>query len=123
MTVSGLNSFFATDTTLRIGTTGDGTLLIENAGQASSNKANIGGASSSVGHATVTGAQSVWNNFTDLTVGMNGTLQIDNGGYVATDTGRIAGSSTDQGPRLTSGETKTARTCFPYATRNQIYLN
>lgn len=82
---------------LSVGQSGEGILIIQNGGSASSNDARVGNGSGSRGEVTVDGPGSTWDLSGSLTVGLSGygELTIQNGGTVnsaGATIGAIAGS-------------------------------
>ena len=91
-TVTGTGSHWINSSELRVGDSGIGVLNIEAGGVVSNaHDGFIGGFSGGNGIATVTGADSQWNNMSDLIVGTSGTgiLNIEAGGEVINDFGFI----------------------------------
>ncbi|MBW8640679.1 autotransporter domain-containing protein [Hoeflea sp. WL0058] len=81
---------------LIVGYAADGTLTVEDGGLVTSNLASIGSTPGSLGTATVTGANSQWNNTTTLYVGNagTGTLTVENGGTVVNTGAVVVGVET-----------------------------
>ena len=90
-TVSGSGSSWSVSTTMRVGNSGDGQLIIDQGGQVSNVMALIGRNVGSSGLVLVSGTNSRWVN-SDLSVGSSGqgTLNITASGYVSSTTGSIA---------------------------------
>lgn len=85
VTVDGAGSIWTTDGDTYVGSSGAGTLAIQNGGTVNNFYGYIGYYSGAVGSVTVDGAGSAWNNSGNLFVGTrgNGTLTIRNGGEVS----------------------------------------
>ena len=90
-TVTGTGSTWTTTSTLRVGSSGTGTLNIESGGTVDSSTGLVASLTGSVGTATVTGAGSSWSNSSTLDVGNDGggTLNVENGGSVSSPSGYI----------------------------------
>jgi len=94
VTVTGANSSWTTnDNILYVGNSGDATLNIEAGGNVSNSIGHIGYHSGSLSTTTVTGANSSWDNSSNLFLGFNsgsnGTLNIEHGGTVSNTVGFI----------------------------------
>jgi T5SS/PEP-CTERM-associated repeat protein len=87
-TVTGTSSQWTSSSELRVGDTGQGTLLVAaGASVQNSGIGSIGTSSASEGEATVTGSGSSWASFSELQVGSSGigTLTIESGGIVSSE--------------------------------------
>ncbi|HXP35134.1 MAG TPA: autotransporter domain-containing protein [Chthoniobacterales bacterium] len=95
LTISGAGSTLTNSGTLSVGSSGAGTLHIQNGGSVSSVTGEISEFAGSAGHATVDGAGSTWNTSASLFIGdrSDGDLAITNGGVVNTTLKGIIGGS------------------------------
>ena len=82
---------WTTGSTIYVGSTSAGSLLVEAGGSVSSSAGVIGRFSNGAGDVTVTGAGSIWTNSGNLTVGSlgDGVLLIADGGAVSNATGLV----------------------------------
>jgi fibronectin-binding autotransporter adhesin len=106
VTVTGTGSTWTNSNELRVGNSGDGTLVISDGGSLINNAVaftSIGSGAS--GAATVTGAGSTWNTPGPIHVGSTGTgaLAVLNGGSLSSGSARIGGLNTGSGEVLVSG--------------------
>ncbi len=102
--VTGADSVWETTGDIAVGSTGTGTLNIENGAAVSTDGiSHLGIYAGSTGTATVTGAGSVWNANQDLNVGYygSGTLNIENGATVSTSGGSRIGYGADSNGTVT----------------------
>ncbi|MCP4565836.1 MAG: autotransporter domain-containing protein [Bosea sp.] len=85
VTVTGAGSTWTNNDTLAVGSSGTGTLIIEDGGTVSNARGFVGWQTGGTGTVTVTGAGSTWTNTDLLGVGYfgTGTLIIENGGTVS----------------------------------------
>ncbi len=105
-TVDGTGSTLTVPGNLIVGESGNGTLLVENGGLATSGNGFIGKNSGSVGVATVDGSGSKWDlSSNTLTIGGdgNGTLNITAGGNVTDTTAIMGDSATSSGTATIDG--------------------
>ncbi|WP_218244947.1 autotransporter domain-containing protein [Pseudomonas sp. 09C 129] len=90
---------------LLIGSSGTGTLLIEDGGRVSNYRAFVGYNAQGSGAVTVTGQGSLWNNSSDLLVGGQGKARLDirDGGTVTSFTGVLGSDVGSRGDASVSG--------------------
>ena len=91
---------------LIIGSSGTGTMKVENGGAVASGDAHIAQGAQSTGTVTVTGANSSWSVQGVLSVGEGGTgiLNIQEGGVVTSGSGQIGGAAGSSGSVVVDGQ-------------------
>jgi len=112
-TVTGTGSQWTNSSELHVGSSGAGTLTIDNGGRVANTIGSIGTNAGSSGTVAVSGTGSLWTNTSVLRVGVSGdgTLNIAGGGRVTSPSGQIGGlagstgtaSVTDAGSQWTTG--------------------
>ncbi|MDR2874824.1 MAG: autotransporter outer membrane beta-barrel domain-containing protein [Methylobacillus sp.] len=113
VTVTNTNALLDVGGVLTVGNAGNGTLDVLAGGKVTSSSGIVGGVGSSVSTATVSGANSRWENTGSLTIGGNetggtatggtGTLNIFAGGYVSSSTGTLGTKTDTDGTVTVSG--------------------
>ncbi len=102
VTVRGFDAFWDIATSLRVGSEGNGTLVIENNARVENQAASIGALPGGSGEVTVRGSLSRWNNDSNLFIGGqgDGVLTIEDDGFVTSQDGRIATSQGGSGTAI-----------------------
>ena len=106
VTVTGASASWTNPSTLTVGSSGTGTLRVEDGGSVTTgNYGYVGYNVGSSGTATVTGADSSWDNSSALTVGNYGTgvLSVQSGGSVTDTTGYLGHESGSSGTATVTG--------------------
>lgn len=100
---------WTTGSTIYVGSTGAGSLLVEGGGTVSSSAGVLGRFGAGAGNVTVTGEGSTWTNSGNLTVGSlgDGVLLIADGGAVSNATGLIGSLFGSSGDVTVTGEGST----------------
>ena len=106
---------------LLVGFNGSATLAVESGGQVSSDVGVIGRKVGSTGAVTVSGVDSQWSTFADLTVGMvgNGTLDVSAGGAVRSGTGIVGDQASSNGKATVQGQGSAWQVGGPLTIANQ----
>ncbi|MCC7086335.1 MAG: hypothetical protein IT427_15140 [Pirellulales bacterium] len=101
----GAGSAWTSTNGIRVGNSGDGSILVTGGGSLSSTGAGLGEGSTSSGTVTVTGAGSTWSSSGTIIVGSTGlgAMSIQSGGSVTTGGALIRGLNSGSGQVLVAG--------------------